>query len=68
MTWTHPRRTSLEVQCLIRGSELVEPPLGRRNALGKRSHPPAPGQRDGQTASIPGSRPPRCWLDFFVTK
>ena len=24
--WDHPKRTSLEVSCLIKGSELIDPP------------------------------------------
>jgi hypothetical protein len=24
--WDHPKRTSLEVSCLVKGSELIEPP------------------------------------------
>jgi 2-hydroxy-6-oxonona-2,4-dienedioate hydrolase len=24
--WNHPKRTSLEVSCLIRGAELIDPP------------------------------------------
>jgi len=44
--WDHPKRTSLEVSCLIKGSELIDPPwpedaweqAAKDNALGKVKH------------------------------
>lgn len=44
--WDHPKRTSLEVNCLIKGSELIDPPwpedawerAGEERAAGKVSH------------------------------
>jgi pimeloyl-ACP methyl ester carboxylesterase len=44
--WDHPKRTSLEVSCLIKGSELIDPPwpedawerAGEERATGKTNH------------------------------
>jgi len=57
--YDHPKRTSLEVHALIKGSRLIEPPWPEDAWERAVSRPPT---KDGAACSIRGCwRHPRCW-------
>ena len=53
--WDHPKRTSLEVNCLIKGSTLIDPPWRRTPGSGP-ARTARPGRSSGSTCSTPGCR------------
>ena len=56
--WDHPKRTSLEVSCLIKGSELIDPPWPEDawERAGEKSRAQRKGE-DASTCSTRGCRP-----------
>ena len=63
--WDHPKRTSLEVSCLIKGSKLIDPPWPE-DAWERAGEKFAPAARSSaSTCSTRGCRPRPPILDFL---
>ena len=62
--WDHPKRTSLEVSCLIKGSKLIDPPWPE-DAWERAARTARRARSSTSTCSTPGCRPrPRSWSSW----